>query len=72
MSRDLNIGGVFRHPVDGVIYVTGGAYEIGGRVSNHWRWRKVNKDGTLGEEGHGYGGHWKRLDAKISIIVEVI
>ncbi len=31
-----------------------------GRLSNHWEWRRVLPDGTLGRRGSGYGG-----DAKI-------
>lgn len=31
------------------------------RVSNHWTWRPVLQDGTLGEEQHGYGWRPKEI-----------
>jgi hypothetical protein len=40
-----------------VIYIESGCYTdpTYGRLSNHWHWRKVNEDGTLGRRGNGYG-----------------
>lgn len=71
MAR-LYEGGVFLHPEEGPIYITDGAYEIGGRVSNAWGWKKVNPDGTLGKKGHGYGTtEWPELDADITVMVKI-
>lgn len=41
-----------------VVYVVSGAYEIGGRISNFFEWRRVLCDGTLGKVQRGYGGDW--------------
>lgn len=50
------IGKVFKRGKD-YIYITSGEYIGGyGRISNHWSWRKVLKDGTLSKkEYNGYG-----------------
>ena len=41
----------------GDVLVTEGQYEIGGRISNHFKWRKILKDGSLGKKEYkGYGG----------------
>lgn len=54
-SERPGVNCVSEHPRDGLVYVTGGQYEVNGRISNFWYWRKLNPDGTLGAEGHGYG-----------------
>lgn len=39
-----------------LIYITGGSYEGSyGRISNHFSWKRVKKDGSLGKESSGYG-----------------
>ena len=41
--------------------ITGGYYldPVYNRVSNHFNWRRINRDGTLQkEESSGYGGDW--------------
>ncbi len=53
--RPLGIGQVRRHPKHGVVYITGGAFYIEGRLSNHWTFRKVLKDGRLGRSDGDYG-----------------
>lgn len=61
MSR-LHEGGVFLHPEDGPIYITDGAYERNGRVSNAWSWVKVLPNGKLDtKELHGYGDDWPAI-----------
>ena len=43
------------------------------RLSNHWTWRVVNKDGTLSDEViSGYGDRMKRVHVKESISIEVV
>lgn len=39
------------------IYIIDGYYTdpTYGRLSNHWTWRPVKKDGTLGKRQNGYG-----------------
>ena len=49
------VGRVSKHPDGYFVYVTAGAYEVRGRISNFWYWRRLNSDGSLGEKGHGYG-----------------
>lgn len=54
-------------------YITDGQYESGGRVSNHFHWRKIKKDGFLTKQEYfGYGGIWPLVDdAKIEIRVKL-
>ena len=53
---ELQVGGRYVHPEDGVIEVTSGYYRdpTFGRISNHWHWMIV----ATGEPGHGYGDNW--------------
>ena len=54
------------------VYITSGDYEINGRISNHWGWREVNENGSLGEKGCGYGdSDAKSLEADIEIKVKL-
>ena len=48
-----------KNPKPSVVYITGGEYYSGGRLSNFWDWRFVNRDGTLGNEDCGYGSFSK-------------
>jgi len=45
------------YPAD--VYIVNGQYEVDGRLSNFWTWRKIlkSKSGriSLGPEVHGYG-----------------
>ena len=44
------------HPTDGLVELVDGAYLRNGRVSNHWTWQRVKKDGSLFKEvKSGYG-----------------
>ena len=55
-SSEWQIGDVYRDEKGSLIYLTGGSYMGAYGVSNHWTWRIVNKDGTLGNIETGYGG----------------
>jgi hypothetical protein len=39
------------------VFITAGHYAIEGRISNHFSWRPIKADGTLGRE---YNGYWER------------
>ena len=39
-----------------LVFITGGAFQVEGRWSNHFTWRTIKTDGTLGRECSGY---WK-------------
>lgn len=65
----LEVGSVYRHPVNGIITITDGFYldPTYHRFSNHWSWRRVMKNGTLGRKTfHGYGERWPKVAAKIT------
>ena len=68
-----SIGKVFKR--DGKkIYITSGYFTDPeyGRISNHWSWREVNKDGTLGKKGNGYGDtKAKPLDVTIETTIKL-
>lgn len=67
----FRIGSVYQRLSGKLIYITSGSY-IGGydRISNHFHWRYLKKDGTLGKEGHGYGDtNIYPVDCKIQIKV---
>ncbi len=53
----MRVGVVIEHPDGYPVEVIGGRYldEVYGRVTNWWTWRRVNTDGTLGDEVSGYG-----------------
>ena len=68
----LRIGQVYLHPETGkFVYIVDGQYESGGRVSNFWHWQDINEDGTLGEEGHGYGWMGQPIDHEVRIILKL-
>lgn len=51
------------------VYITEGAYEIGGRISNVWYWRDIKLDGTLGKKHSGYNneGRFTEYKGKVKI-----
>ncbi len=63
MNRELEaessmaIGKVVRHPDGRKVKIESGYFldPIYHRVSNHWTWREVRPDGTLGPKESGYG-----------------
>ena len=52
------------------VYIVRGDFEIGGRISNYWCWRKIKKDGTLGKKEIGYGA-FKESENKYEITITV-
>lgn len=57
------------YPCD--VYIESGDYEVDGRVSNYWSWRRVLKDGSLAPTESGYGSFRKtEIKYKVSINVE--
>lgn len=55
------------------IYITSGSYLGGyGRVSNHWTWKEINEDGTLGVKGSGYGDMSAEPFSNVEIEIRVI
>lgn len=67
-------GKVYKHPDDkgAYIYITGGYYTdpIYRRISNHFNWRIINSDGSLGKEEYGYGWSAEPVDVDINIKVK--
>lgn len=66
-------GQIRMHPEHGMIYIVDGDYERNGRVSNHWRFRKVLHGGQLSPELlGGYGDNrWpirRDVQAKVHIV----
>lgn len=45
------------HPTQGLVFIKDGATWIDGRLSNHFYWAKIKKDGSLGKTRSGY---WDR------------
>lgn len=37
-----------------LVFIISGAFEIGGRISNHFHWATIKTDGSLGRPTHGY------------------
>jgi hypothetical protein len=60
-APNIEIGKETQHPDGYKVMITGGCYldPTYGRVSNYWTWRRINEDGTLGVEEHGY---WKATE----------
>jgi hypothetical protein len=69
--NEFNVGDVYQHPEFGAVYVESGCYldPVYQRVSNHWTFRKVNKNGKLGKRFSEYGQSLKEL--KYSLVVKV-
>lgn len=71
-SGHLFIGGVFEDPqTRRLVYVEEGAFERGGRVSNHWTLREIEKDGTLGRSYAAYGWDAASIPAEVEVRVHV-
>ena len=67
----LNIGRVYKHPKQGLIYIERGQYMGTYGISNFWYWRQVESDGTLGAVSRGYGGNWPEVNVDIEIKIKV-
>ena len=68
----LDVGSVYKYE-GSLVYITGGYYTdpTYGRLSNHYSWRKVKKDGSLGKEYSGYGGaEFKPVKFEVTIKVK--
>lgn len=53
----MEINKIVTHPDGYEVLIVRGKFldDKYGRVTNWWTWRRVNEDGTLGEEESGYG-----------------
>lgn len=52
----FNAGDIVLHPDGRKVQIISGAYEINGRISNHWAWREVMPGGFLSDKvENGYG-----------------
>lgn len=49
------IGDTVTHPSGRTVQITRGQWWGVRGLSNHWYWREVMADGSLGPEEHGYG-----------------
>ena len=54
-QSSMVIGKTIMHPDGRMVKIKSGQFLSNGRVSNHWCWNEVKKDGTLGPEECGYG-----------------
>lgn len=71
-SGPLFVGGVFEDPqTRRLVYVESGAYEVDHRISNHWTFREIEKDGTLGRSYSSYGWFAIPIPAKIEVRVHL-
>ena len=68
--NQIKIGGLYRNKQGRLIYMESGAYEIENRISNHWSWRIVRKDGTLGKRQFGYGDEWRAVP-NFEVVIKV-
>ena len=64
--------GLYEHiPTGKLVFITGGEYEVDGRVSNFYYGKVLNKNGELTDETLGdYGKHrvWEKIkDYKLKI-----
>ena len=62
---------VLYRPLNKPVYIEAGAWTIEGRLSNFWDWRFINKDGSLGKKGQGYGDFEKIKGVKIKHTITV-
>jgi hypothetical protein len=58
----LEIGRYFKHPDGRTILVVKGQYWGTHGLSNHWTWKRVLPDGSLGAEEWGYGIGFSKPD----------
>jgi hypothetical protein len=63
-GRGLFQGIAAYHPKHGLVYITDGYFMIDGRMSNHFRWQRIKKNGTLGKRIYfGYGTEFGNVTA---------
>lgn len=51
----MKIGDIVTHPSGRKVKIISGQFWGTYGLSNHWVWKEVHEDGTLGKEEHGYG-----------------
>lgn len=51
----MKVGKIVRHPDGRTVKIVGGKYWGTYGLSNHWTWREVRSDGSLGPQEDGYG-----------------
>lgn len=67
------IGKVFQTEAGDLIHIDSGQYEVNGRISNFWYWRKVTKSGSLSKKQEcGYLPRMYPVKCNIRIHVEVV
>lgn len=54
------------------VFVTGGYYMGNRGVSNHWSYRVINPDGTLGEQGADYANSEDKFQTELPCELRVI
>lgn len=56
------------------VYILSGDYEINGRISNHWQWKRINKNGSLGRSISGYNNmrRFTEFSGKFRLTVTLI
>jgi hypothetical protein len=55
-ESNMRVGAIVMHPDGYKVKVIDGAFLRNGRVSNFWRWQRVNDDGSLNDTVEcGYG-----------------
>jgi hypothetical protein len=51
----FKVGDYVRHPSGRWVRIVAGTYWGDSDISNHWEWREVRADGSLGPVESGYG-----------------
>lgn len=54
-QQRFDVGDIMRHEDGRIVKVTGGQYWGTHGLSNHWTFREVLADDSLGPDEHGYG-----------------
>jgi hypothetical protein len=60
----FTVGNVYWYPKKGAVIISDGHYMGIFGISNHWTFRKINKNGTLGKEFSAYGQPLKQIKHK--------
>jgi len=59
----FKVGDEVKHPSSRIVRIVDGQFMGTHGVSNHWTWKEILPDGSLGEEEHGYGWRPEQLQA---------
>lgn len=57
------------YPCD--VMIVSGAFEVKGKISNFWYWRRILSDGSLSEIERGYGS-FEKTENKYKIETKVV